>query len=290
MTSVGAGLRHFSLSGEPVLFGYPESEMASGGRGQVLAPWPNRLEDGTYSFEGISAKAALDEPEHHNAIHGLVRWLEWEVARRSETAVTMAVRLAAQPGYPFGIDLSLTYELAPADTLAVRLTATNRSGRRAPFGVGFHPYVEAGKGGVDSMRLQLRAKERLTVNERGLPTGREAVEGGAYDFSAGKLIGQVHLDDCFTGIERGGQPSELAVVTRADGRAVRLEGTGELAYLMCYTGDTLAPADRRRALALEPMSCPPNALASGESLAVLEPAGTPGDSWSAGWSISAPGW
>ncbi len=37
--------------------------MCTGGRGQILAPWPNRLEDGTYEFAGrvgVAAHVAFD--------------------------------------------------------------------------------------------------------------------------------------------------------------------------------------------------------------------------------------
>ena len=53
-------------------------------------------------------------------------------------------------------------------------------------------------------------------------------------------------------------------------------------YLMVYTGDTLAELSRRRqAVAIEPMTCPPNALRTGKDLLVLQP----GHEWSGRWGL-----
>src|ERR1700694_132484 len=52
ITEVGATLREYWSGGRAVLDGFAVSEMCSGGRGQVLMPWPNRIEDGVYEFGG----------------------------------------------------------------------------------------------------------------------------------------------------------------------------------------------------------------------------------------------
>ncbi len=70
----GGGLRRYSIGDEAVLDGYSVVTMCGSGRGQLLAPWPNRIQDGSYEFGGESYQLALDEPERRNAIHGLVRW------------------------------------------------------------------------------------------------------------------------------------------------------------------------------------------------------------------------
>src|SRR4051812_22319515 len=78
VTEMGATLRAYAHDGKPIIDGFAIDAFASGGRGQVLAPWPNRLSQGRYSFGGRHAKVPLNEPEHSNAIHGLVRWLPWQ--------------------------------------------------------------------------------------------------------------------------------------------------------------------------------------------------------------------
>ena len=100
IAAVGATLRSYRVDGHDVIDGFSIDETSSAGRGQVLAPWPNRLEDGTYEFDGRQGVAALDEPEHSNAIHGLVRWLVWHPVARSADGVTLgcvAARAARLP-------------------------------------------------------------------------------------------------------------------------------------------------------------------------------------------------
>ena len=86
---VGGGLRAYSAGGRELLDGYGADEMCTSGRGQVLLPWPNRIEDGAYEFDGRLHQLALNEPERRNAIHGLVRWSPWSVSEREPDRVVL---------------------------------------------------------------------------------------------------------------------------------------------------------------------------------------------------------
>lgn len=292
VTEVGAGLRALSFDAVPVVWGYEESAMASGGRGQLLAPWPNRLEDGSYEFGTTAAVAPLDEPERHNAIHGLVRWLLWDVVEHTEEGATLSCELAPQPGYPWRLRLEARYSVGNGG-LVVELTAQNLSGVRAPFGLGAHPYLEAGQRGLDTCTLRLGAGRRLALDKRGLPQGWRAAGSLERDLAGGCSMSGLRLDDCFGDLgataewEMPAGAAWQAVLTRDDGRVIGLWADSRWPYVMCYTGDTLGLSDRRRAVAIEPMTCPPNALRTGESLIVLEP----GVTWSGRfgiWSSSGP--
>ncbi|HLI43932.1 MAG TPA: aldose 1-epimerase family protein [Acidimicrobiales bacterium] len=293
VVEVGGGIRSFELDGAPVLLGYRTEEMCTGGKGQVLAPWPNRLDHGHFTFDGRAATAALDEPERRNAIHGLVRWVQWRGVEQQPAKVRLATELEPQPGYPWRLALEVGYTLSqPAGggaRLDVVASAENLSGRRAPFGIGFHPYVDAGEGGADLCSLELKASSHLVTNERGLPIGAEpVVRGGHLDFTGARLLEGIELDDCFSGLAPASVPGcdpgwWAAHVTRGDGSVVTVSAGPMLPYVMCFTADTLPEKDRRRGIALEPMSCPPNALATGEALVVLEPGGP---SFEARWSIT----
>lgn len=278
VTEVGGSIRELTMGDEPLLWPYPIEAISSGGRGQVLFPWPNRTEDGAYEFEGTSCQAALDEPEHHNAIHGLVRWLRWAVAEESAASVRLGCAVSPQPGYRWRVALDLTYTVTEGG-LHVSARILNESSRPAPVGLGFHPYLDAGPGGVDGCSLTVPALCRLVADERGLPRRTEDVAGTGYDLREGASLLGLQLDDCYTGLSDGplsaGAPGATWEVqlTAADGRRRGLWAGEGFGYVMCYTGDTLPPADRRRAVAVEPMTCPPNALRSGESLIVLPPGG-----------------
>jgi aldose 1-epimerase len=283
IVGVGGGLRSYTAGGRTLLDGYGASEMTSSGRGQVLIPWPNRLQDGSYEFEGNRHQLPLNEPERRNAIHGLVRWAAWSASAREPHQVVMEHVLYPQPGYPFALRLSIEYSLLSGG-LRVRNTATNIGTAPCPFGSGAHPYLTLGTASVDPLILRVPARTVLLSNERGLPAGAEAVENTEYDFRKPKRIGETRLDHAFTGLDR--DEDSLARVELLDpdqGTQVSLWVDESYPYLMLFTGDPL-PNVHRRSLAVEPMTCPPNAFRTGEALIRLEP----GSSFTGTWGI-APG-
>ena len=209
VVEVGAGLRTYTVAGRDVVDGYPADEMAHGGRGQVLAPWPNRIEDGHYTFDDAEQQLPLSEVGHHNAIHGLVRWVAWTVVEEEPSRVVLEHLLHPQPGYPFLLALRLDYAL-DADGLTVSLTATNEGTTACPFGAGAHPYLTLADGLVDDLVLRSPARVVLTANERAIPVARQDVDGTAYDFREGRLVGDLVLDHAFTDLGHG--PDGRAVV------------------------------------------------------------------------------
>jgi len=276
VVEVGGGLRSYSVGQRPVLDGYAVDELCSSGRAQLLAPWPNRIEDGSYEFEGRTYQLALDEPERQNAIHGLVRWARWSIVEREGHRATVEHRVHPSPGYPFTLDLRVDYSLAE-DGLTVRAEATNVGPEACPYGIGAHPYLSAGGGLVDGLELRIPAATVLVSDERSLPTGREPVDGTELDFRRPRAIGPVRLDHCFTDLQRDGDG--LARVELGDTTTLWVDES--FPYVMAFTGDPL-PDVARRSLAIEPMTCPPNAFRSGESLIRLEP----GQSHAGRWGIS----
>jgi aldose 1-epimerase len=272
---VGAGLRTYSVGGRPVIDGYDAGELCPSGRGQLLVPWPNRIEDGRYEFDGRSFQLPLDEPEHRNAIHGLVRWSHWSIADRTADSVAFEHVLYPQPGYPFALELRVEYSLSEQG-LSVRTEATNSGSDSAPYGAGSHPYLAVQQELVDDVELRVPAATVLLADERGIPVGSGSVTDEGLDFRDSRAVGSIKLDHCFTELEREG-----------DGRARVAVGTTTLwadesyPYLMIFTGDGL-PDVERRSIAVEPMTCAPNAFRSGEGLVQLEP----GESHAARWGIS----
>jgi aldose 1-epimerase len=256
--------------------------MAGAGKGQVLAPWPNRLADGRYEFDGMTLQLPLSEPERRNAIHGMVRWSAWEALEASASRLRMAHVLWPQPGYPFMLGLELEYSLTEAG-LAVTMRTENLGRRPAPYGAGFHPYIRAELGVIDSSVLQVPAETWLETDSRRIPTGRLlAVEHTERDFRSARPVGSTTLDTAFTDLERGAD--ELARVTLASGdgrRRVTVWMDGAFDYLMIFTADTLHDPEHRRGLGVEPMTCAPDAFNNGLGLRVLEP----GEHTFASWGI-----
>ena len=281
ITEVGATLRALRIRSQPIVLEFSETEIASGGRGQVLAPWPNRLEDGSYRFGRVLGQVPLDEPELHNAIHGLVRWVPWSIEDRSEARAVLSWTIPPQPAYPFRVRIELAYEL-DEDGLKVTCSVTNTGFELAPFGLGFHPYLLAGPGGVDQACVELVAERRLLLDERNLPVGETPVAGTAFELN-GTSLGSIELNECYTGLAVAADGHWHASVESSGGRSELWADAG-FGYAMCYTGDSLGQiSDRRAAIAIEPMTCPPNALRTGRALIELPPGGH----WQASWGIAA---
>ena len=280
VVEVGGGLRAYSAGGRELLDGYGVDEMCTSGRGQVLLPWPNRLEDGSYEFEGRRHRLALTEPDTRTAIHGLVRWAAWKVAQREPSCVVMEHDLYPQPGYPFELALSIEYGLSEQGLL-VRTTAVNTGTSACPYGAGAHPYLTVGTETIDPVILRAPGRTMLRSDERGLPVGVSSVEGTEHDFRQARAVGSTTLDNAFTDLERGEDGLARVELREPEhGAGVTLWVDETYAYLMLFTGDPLPDVDRR-SLAVEPMTCPPNAFRSGESLIRLEP----GDSVTSEWGI-----
>jgi aldose 1-epimerase len=281
ITEVGATLRTYAVDGIDVLDGFEEAEPSNAGRGQILAPWPNRLEDGRYTFEGVEGRAALDEPDRGNAIHGLVRWLPWRVTSRSPSAVALGCVLHPQPAYPWRLELSVEYSIDDRG-LTVAAAASSRSDAVAPFGIGFHPYLTLGSSTIDDAHVTIPAGTRLEADERGLPSGKVDVAGD-YDFRSAKPLGTIELDTGYTDLIRSEDGrARVEMDAAGGGRGLTLWADESFGYLMIYTGHSLEPESRRRqGLAIEPMTCPPNAFRSGSDIARL----TPGGGWSGSWGI-----
>ena len=277
VVGLGGGLRSYSAGGRELLDGYPAGEPSTSGRGQVLIPWPNRLEDGAYEFDGRRQQLALTEPERGNAIHGLVRDAAWAVGEREPDRVVMEYELRPQPGYPFSLSLAIEYGLSESG-LRVRTSATNIGRGPCPYGSGQHPYVTLGTPTVDSVRLQLPAGTVLVTDERGLPVGRRAVEGTEYDFRRARAIDATKLDDAFTDLERDEDGLARVELRDPEGEGLTLWVDESYPYLQLFTGDPL-PDVGRRSLAVEPMTCPPNAFRSGEHLIRLEPGALVTSTW-----------
>jgi aldose 1-epimerase len=283
VTEIGATLRTYEAAGRPLLWGFAEDEMSSGGRGQVLAPWPNRLADGTYRFGSRRGQAALDEPDRHNAIHGIVRWLPFVVERIDDAALTCALRLGPQPAYPWWWRLEVTYVLSPG-ALSVTATFENLDDEPAPFALGFHPYLVAGPEGLDGSTVAVPARRHLVADARMLPIGDEPTSQYAHPAIAERLeLGGCVIDDAFCDLERDGNGRwHASFWPDAASDPVEVWGDEIFTHVMCFTGDTLAGSDRRRALAIEPMTAPPNALATGDGVRAVPSGGRVSASWGIG--------
>jgi aldose 1-epimerase len=278
-TEMGAGLRALRHRHRPLITDFSADELPPGAAGQLLLPWPNRIDGGRYRMAGTEYQLDLSEPAAGNAIHGLTRWSSWSLARHDPDAVVLHLALLGRTGYPFRLDLTVEYQLSAEAGLMVSVTAHNAGSRPAPYGTGSHPYLRAGAPAVDGCELTLPVSQWLPADQRGIPSGPPSdVAGTQFDFRAARQIGAVTLDHAFTGLDRDEAGLAWAQLT-SDGTGAALWAGPGYGWLQVFTGDTLGQDHRRRAVAIEPMTCPPNAFATGTDLLTLEPGQTVTHRW-----------
>jgi len=279
IVEVGGGVRTYVVGDRDVLDPYPLGSMRDGAHGAVLVPWPNRLADGRYRFDGVDHQVALTEPSKDNAIHGFLMWRSWSALEHESSRVVMGTRLHPMMGYPFNLELRVTYQLDDGG-LTVTTDATNVGAEPCPYGCGQHPYLSPGSGLIDDCVLELSADTRIVTDDvRQLPVETEAVDGTAFDFRRGKVLGALQIDFPFRELSRDEEGRAWVRLSAPDGNRAELWVGETYPIIEIYTGDTLDPKRRRRGLGTEPMTCAPNAFSSGDGLVRL----TPGDTFTTTW-------
>ncbi len=294
IASVGASLRSFRRDGRDLVVPFDADAVRPAYRGATLAPWPNRVVDGRYSFGGVEHLTALTEPGRGHALHGLVAWLDFDAIDRGSDHVTLAATIEPQTGYPWRVRVETVYALS-ADGLTQSVTAVNEGVGPAPFGTGPHPYLVAGPSPLDAWSLSLPASQVLEVTaDRLSPVALAGVEVDAarFDFRQPRPIGAVEIDHAYTGLSR--DATGIAAVRLTDpvaGTGVEIAWDGACAWVQVHTADQPggpgAPG-HRAGLAVEPMTCAPDAFNADRydfdaGLLVIEP----GESVSASWRIAA---
>ncbi|MVQ43523.1 galactose mutarotase [Microbacterium sp. MAH-37] len=285
IASVGASLRTLTYEGRDLVVPFDTDEVRPAYRGATLAPWPNRIVDGAYSFEGALHQLPLTEPERGQALHGLVVWSDFDERVAEDDRVVLATTIVPQTGYPFAVEVEVEYRV-DEHGLTQRVTGRNAGSDAAPWGTGPHPYLVAGPstgsgtGPVDDWTLLLPAAEVLTVTDDRLsPVAVESVDAHPqWDFRVARPIGDTFIDHAFTALE--GADGHVSVELHASEGGVAITWDEGCPWVQVHTADTPAVAETHRlGLAVEPMTCPPDAFNSGTDLVMLQPGAEHAVSW-----------
>jgi aldose 1-epimerase len=190
ITEVGGGIRRFTTGGRAVLYGYARDEHCPFYAGKPLVPWPNRIADGRYVFGGVEHQLAINEPERRNAIHGLLQWRPWKRLAHGLSHVVLAARLHPMQGYPFDLDVRITYRLS-SDGLHVVTRARNVGGAPCPCAVGQHPLFSTNGAALGEWLLQVDADAYVILDdERRLPAATVHAAAIGPDFRRPNPIGE----------------------------------------------------------------------------------------------------
>lgn len=287
IASVGASLRSYTVAGRNLVVPFAADELRPAYRGATVAPWPNRVVDGTYRFAGETHQLPLTEVARGHALHGFTPWHEFVLRDHTENRITLVAQLEAQAGYPWRIEIETTYLLDDLG-LTQRVTATNIGTGTAPYGVCPHPYLVAGEGRVDDWELTLPAASVLEVTpDRLIPTqlAPVSIDPPRFDFRRARRIGDAAIDHAYTDLER--DSAGLArVELRAGATGVAMAWDTQCPWLQIHTADLgdASLAGHRAGLAVEPMTCAPNAFNAGSEVGLVTLAH--GETHEAGWTIS----
>lgn len=275
-----AALRALRIGGidlvEPTLGSLEPPAMS----GAILAPWPNRVEGATWTYRGRQLRLAVTEPESGHAIHGLLAGTDFEaVAPDAADVLRMRSRIAGAVGYPFTVEIEVEYRLL-SDGLAVGLSTRNRGDDPAPLALGAHPYLRIGHAPAESLTVQIDADAAYTLDATHIPRARFDVTGTRFDLRHGKPVAESPAHATF---ERTAPRGDLVhSLTAPDGHAVELRAAPDFRWTQLYVARDF-PADDgpRPAVAIEPMTAPPNGLRTGAGIRTLQP----GETWRTGFEI-----
>lgn len=265
---LGGRITSYRIGGRDFLASYQDPRGPYAYRSALLAPWPNRIAGGRWAWDGAPLQLEVNEPASRSALHGLVHRAPFGVQARSHEQVVMTHELAPTPGYPFRLRVRASYRLGE-EGLSCFLEAENLDDRAAPVGLGVHPYIAA-PGLVDDVVLTLPARTTPLLDEQWHETGRRPVAAAGRDFRQPRRLGSVELDAAFTDLVLGTNGRVEVVFGFPDGPELVLWSGDTCRWLVVYTGHTLLPGERRRSMAVEPMTCNANAFVTGQDLDVLE--------------------
>lgn len=232
----------------------------------VLFPFPNRLRDGKYSFEGKEYQFPINEKHNNNNLHGFLKEYMPEAEIKGAESnqpglVSRYVYDGSRSYYPFPAEVIAEYTFLSSAELEVTFTINNTGKTSMPVGTGWHPYYAIGDR-IDDLSMQFPPSNRVLIDERMIPTG----ETPRYEkFDSWKKIADTKLDDCFIPLKGGVEEVAVKLWSEQAGAGIEIWQDKHFGFVQVYT-----PPDRK-SIAVEPMSCNINAFQSRDGLSVLAP-------------------
>ncbi|MEF2977130.1 aldose 1-epimerase family protein [Subtercola sp. YIM 133946] len=304
VTELGAMLRVLEADGVPLIEGFDESVYPTFCAGWMLIPWPNRVRDARWHYDGADLQLPITEPDRGNALHGFVFDLRHTVVDSSPASITLRALIEPTAPYPFALTVDTTFTLAPATpatpataaapatpatpgtaatpVLTVTHAITNTGDRDAPAAVGAHPYFRIGDVATEQLTVTVNAATRVTVDDRLNPTGTAPVTGTPYDLSQGAVVGTLDLDTAYLDLTPAPDGRFVQTIAAPDGRRIELWGDSSFDQAQVFTTQIFPRSGGLGwAVTVEPTTAAPDALNSGHGLHWI----APGDTWTVSWGI-----
>ena len=230
-------------------------------KGSKLSPFPNRIPAGKYQFNGIDYQLPINEVGANNNLHAFLHNRPFEILDEITTADFAKLKLgynyrATDQGYPFCYQLTLTYTF-DSDGLEIQTEIENSGEKEIPMADGWHPYFRFDN--LDHVNMKMTPAKRVSSNVG------NALNGG-HEFDSGQELKNYELDDCFH--VNGADQFKVELKDVKNGLALEIwqESTaGKYKYMQIYT------PPNRKTIAIEPVTCEPNAFNTGNGLIILKP-------------------
>lgn len=265
VATVGASLVQLTWQGLRLVQSRDAATVAEGYEGATLVPWPNRIVGGRYAVDGAVLEVPVNEAATGAALHGLGAFQHWQPVETTDSGGTWELDLPATPGYPFDVRCRVTYELDAASGLSVTISGTNEGDRPAPFGTSSHPYLSCDERPLAECTLTVPAQHVMLTDDRLAPTEVVPVDDTVADLREPTLLGDRLVDNALTGMPGG---DWAVVLTHPDVTGVTL--VSDAPWVQVYSGDRIG----HRGVAVEPMTCPPDAFNSDLESVLLAPGAT----------------
>jgi aldose 1-epimerase len=280
ISSSGASLRALTVDGVDVIEPSVLSIVDDPVSGAILVPWPNRVEGARWMLNGHEQRLRVTEPEFGHANHGLVTDVEFTRVNSDAASVELETVLPSAPGYPFRLTIRVAYAVGPHG-ITVSQTLVNESEQPAPAAMGAHPYLRLREVRGVAPLLRIDAARSVHLDDTYIPRGAFDVEGTRWDLRHSTPVAEMVPHAAYTNLSlTGGR--HVHVLTDGSKRT-ELWSDPDFAWVQVYLDQSYSgDHGQRPALAIEPMTAPPNAFGSGVDLRWLEP----GESWSARWGIT----
>lgn len=281
ITQLAAALRTLTVDGADLTEPYSENVPTPGGNGIVAVPWANRIDNGMWVLDGAEQNLDITEVRFNNAIHGLLRFTPYSLVHRTESTVTLAATVYPQHGYPFQLDTKVTYELVE-DGISVWHNVTNVGAAKAPVALGTHPYLRVAEVPLEDIVVTVNASTRFEATQRQIPFAEMPVVGTDKDLRGGRPISSLRLDETYGGLALV-DGRHTHTLEAPDGRRVSLWQDENFGFVQVFTPRNYQRADAPGlAIAIEPMTAPPNAFVTKRALKWIDP----GETWTVNWGIS----
>ncbi len=273
ISTAGAALKRLTVGGTELITITTGHELNPYADGLVMAPWANRIDGGKWKLDGQELQLEINDPSMNNAIHGLVSQTIFEIATRTESSVTLSTLIQPTAGYPFRLEIKVTYALTN-DGIDVTHHAKNLSENAAPFVVGAHPYLQIS--GTPTEELEIKSTVRTVdlVNERKIPIGKQDTSGSEFDITDWREVSTCNFDHGFSNLVRDSNGRAHHLLRSPSGEVLDIWQSAEMKYAFIFTPDFYtnnADQTPRTAIAIEPQTGPANAFNSKEDLIWIEP-------------------